>query len=250
MNKDRLKNATTGRLHFARQIYRAIRQSLMPLATWRLKLKHVGHGTYIDPSVHVLGWRSVRVGRNSMLSEDCWINVNHRDKDDASLLIGDHCFIGRRNFFSPAKLIEVSHFALIGADCRFLGSNHIYEDPFKPYITTGTTDSGTIRIGANCWIGANCTFVGAINVGHGSVIGAGTVVNRDIPPFSVAIGNPCRVVKRFNAVEKTWVSTGQFNEDLEKFLPNEEDYMSTLLSSADDIRMPIPAAGRSRGDLT
>lgn len=52
-----------------------------------------------------------------------------------------------------------------------------------------------IFIEDNCWLGANVTVLGGVRIGEGSVIGAGSVVARDIPPHSLAVGNPCRVVR-------------------------------------------------------
>ena len=53
-----------------------------------------------------------------------------------------------------------------------------------------------IKIGNNVWIGANVTILPGVTIGDNTVIGAGSVVNRDIPSGVVAVGNPCRVIKR------------------------------------------------------
>ncbi|QGY41956.1 maltose O-acetyltransferase [Pseudodesulfovibrio cashew] len=53
-----------------------------------------------------------------------------------------------------------------------------------------------ITIEDDVWIGANVVITSGVNIGHGSIIGAGAVVVRDIPPFSVAVGVPCRVVRK------------------------------------------------------
>ncbi|YAK87873.1 DapH/DapD/GlmU-related protein [Paenarthrobacter nitroguajacolicus] len=53
-----------------------------------------------------------------------------------------------------------------------------------------------ITIGRDVWVGASCVLLGGVTIGEGSVIGAGSVVTRDIPSYSIAVGNPARVVSR------------------------------------------------------
>ena len=59
-----------------------------------------------------------------------------------------------------------------------------------------------IHIGRNCWLGAGVLVMPGVNIGDNSVIGAGSVVTKDIPPNSVAFGNPCRVVREINEHDK------------------------------------------------
>lgn len=53
-----------------------------------------------------------------------------------------------------------------------------------------------VTIGSNCWIASNVVITGGVTIGEGCVIGAGSVVTRDIPPDSLAVGNPCKVIRK------------------------------------------------------
>lgn len=53
-----------------------------------------------------------------------------------------------------------------------------------------------VTIGDNCWFASNVVITGGVTIGDGCVIGAGSVVTRDIPPNSLAVGNPCRVIRK------------------------------------------------------
>jgi acetyltransferase-like isoleucine patch superfamily enzyme len=83
------------------------------------------------------------------------------------------------------------------------GLNHGYQDitivPRKQPLT-----KKMIIIEDEVWVGANSVIVAGITIGKHSVIGAGSVVTKDIPPFSVAIGNPARVIKQFNCKTGFW----------------------------------------------
>ncbi len=170
----------------------------------RLRKAHVGKNSFLDATVQVLGWRNVRIGQDCVIGEYTWLNVNHREGEEAAILIEDSCFVGRRNFFSAARRIRLGAYCLTGTDCRFLGANHVFTSPFVPYIKSGVTTEGVIDIGVNCWLGADVTVLGNVRIGHGSIIGACTVVTRDIPPFSLAVGNPARVLRRYDAGRGEW----------------------------------------------
>jgi acetyltransferase-like isoleucine patch superfamily enzyme len=59
-----------------------------------------------------------------------------------------------------------------------------------------------VRIGDDCWIGGNVVILPGVTIGEGCTIGAGSVVTKDIPPFSVAVGSPCKVIKTIQSAEE------------------------------------------------
>ena len=217
--------------------------------TYCLKQKNIDSNSYVDPSVQVLGWRNVRVGQNSVISEQTWINVNHRGRNNISIIIGNNCFIGRRNFLSSGELIRIGDFCLTGPNCNFLGSNQIYDSPFFPYLTTGTTQVGVIELGPNCWLGANVTLLNNIKIGYGSIIGAATVVNRDIPPLSVVVGNPCRIIKRFDMQSQSWVSAEEYSDENDQDLMSEAEYIEILKKTEFSLEKVWIASSKIFGDL-
>lgn len=206
----------------------------------------VGTGTYIHRSVQILGREHVHLGDNTVLSQDCWLNVNHRNKGEIAIEMGSNNFIGRRNFFSSGKKIQLGSFILTANDCHFLGSSHITADPTKPVISTGTTSSDVIRVGHNTFIGAGARLLGNVSVGHGCVIGAASLVTHHVPPFSMAAGSPARILKRYSFLSKGWVPVEQWTEADERLIPEETAYLQMLLSQPLP-RMPYLAAGSDMG---
>jgi acetyltransferase-like isoleucine patch superfamily enzyme len=214
-----------------------------------LKRQNVGKDSYIDRSVQVLGWENVKIGNNSIIGEDVWININHRNIKTIGLAIGDNCFIGRRNFFNSGSSIEIGAYCLTAPNCSFLGADHLYTSPFVPYITSGITEGGAIEIGANCWLGANVTVLKDVKIGYGSIIGAGTLVNKNIPPLSVVVGNPGRIIKRFNMQQQTWVNVKEYSEDNDRDLMSEAEYLAILNETNLDLRGLWIASSKSFGDI-
>lgn len=211
--------------------------------------KDIGKNTYIDKTVNVFGWGHIAIGSNTLIGEHTWLNVNGRIKDFKHIRIGDYCYIGRRNLLSSSRELIIGNYVMTSNDCKFLGSNHIFSNPMVPYIATGTSNDDILKIGANVWVGAGSIVLGAVNIGHGSVIGAGSVVTKNIPPFSIAVGNPCRVIKRFDFAKKKWIKADEFDQTLESAMPSEDEYVLILRKNKPDIPMPVMAATSRYGDL-
>lgn len=209
----------------------------------------VGKSSYIHPSVHVLGKSNIQIGHNSCISEGVWLNVNHRVSKKISIYIGSNCFIGKSNFFSCGDEIFISDFVLTAIGCKFIGSTHIFNDPATPYMATGTTCNDRIVVGLNCFFGAGTTVMGNISIGRGSIIGANSFVLENVPPFSIVIGNPAKVVKRYSFIKKMWLPVTLLSDCDERAMPSEQDYLDILKLNYPVVNMPWIAAGKSMGDL-
>jgi acetyltransferase-like isoleucine patch superfamily enzyme len=211
---------------------------------YRIRLQE---GTVVSSQAQLLGMQHIRLGRNTIVGDRCWLNVNDRQTGLIGIDIGNNCFIGRDNFLSSGKRITIGDYALTAKDCQFIGSTHIYSDPTMPYLATGTSGSDEIRVGANCFFGVGVTVLGHVTIGHGCIIGAGATVTCDIPPFSLVVGSPARVIKRFDFASHQWVRVDQFQT--EHLIPAEPEYLQSLRARHPKLDMPTIAALRSEGEL-
>lgn len=235
--------------------FKLIIKKLVPVS-WRAKIRYIfsegckkGKSVYLHPSVQMLGAQNVAIGNNSCISEQTWLNVNHRNQGEIAIQIGDNCFIGRRNFFSSGKKIEIGHYVLTTVDCKFVCSSHITDNPLVPYITSGTTSNESIRVGANCFFGAGAMVLGNVTIGHGSVIGANSLVIGDVPPFSVVVGSPARILRRYSFSRQSWIDNDSVTDEDLKNNPSEIVYLGILRRTHPKISMPLIAAGSNLGDL-
>lgn len=113
---------------------------------------------------------------------------------DARLSIGDNTYITASSVIYCANDIE------IGSDCAIAWNTTIIDTDFHQihYLDTEGGQNPVslpVRIGDKVWIGCNCTVLKGVTIGSNSVIGANSLVNRDIPPNCLAAGNPVRVIK-------------------------------------------------------
>lgn len=232
-----------------RSVGRSLRAARASFRADTFRRAHVGSSSYVDPSAQVLGWKQVRIGHHSAISEDTWLNVNDRSGDEARIVIGDNCYIGRRNFFSAGAMIKIGDYTFTGVNCHFLGSDHDCSSPFAPYITGVATNDALIEVGPNCWIGTAVTVLKNVRIGHGSIVGAGSIVTRDVPPFSMVVGNPARLLRRYDPLREEWVAAAEYQPGAEAALPSEAAYLETLRARHPALKPPLIASSRYFGDI-
>jgi len=113
---------------------------------------------------------------------------------EGSVRIGDRVVFGRRVTIDAYLDVEIGDDCLIADSVLVTDFDHIFDDAARPIRTQGISKS-RVAIGPDCWIGAGAAILRGSTVGEGSVIGAQAVVKGDIPPYSVAVGSPARVIR-------------------------------------------------------
>jgi acetyltransferase-like isoleucine patch superfamily enzyme len=110
---------------------------------------------------------------------------------------GSHIFIGRGARISAMAGMYIGDHTIIGPELLVMGGDHNFKEVGKLmwYTTKGGVNMPVV-IEDDVWIGARVTLLKGVVIGRGSVIGAGSVVTKSVPPYSVAAGNPCRVLRR------------------------------------------------------
>lgn len=209
---------------------------------------------YIDKSAHFTGKKYIELGKHTMISQNTWLNVNERG--GKRIVLGDYNFIGRNNFFTSGKLIEFGDFVITSVNCSFIGANHAYEDPRKPYMFSAAKSDQIIKIGDNCFIGANVTLMGDVDIGRGSLIGVNSFVrNMVVPPFSIVVGHEKpRIIKRFSFADHTWKKIEDWSAEDENAIPSCKEYKEMLKSTMVNVGckkndLPLKAIGKTNGDL-
>ena len=126
------------------------------------------------------------------------------DASECKLIIKDGCRIGNFNhIYATGELVIEAN--VLTADKVYISDNlHGYDDISLPIYQQPIKQKGHVTIGEGSWLGENVCVVGA-SVGKHCVIGANSVVVKDIPDYSVAVGIPAKVVKQYNFEQKKWL---------------------------------------------
>ncbi|WP_394165579.1 sugar O-acetyltransferase [Photobacterium piscicola] len=135
----------------------------------------IGEGCYIEPPLHA-NW-----GKHTHLGQNVYVNFNLTLVDDTHIYIGND--------------------VMIGPNVTIATAGH----PIDPLRRQQVTQFNIpVTIGNNVWIGAQCVILPGISIGDNTVIGAGSIVTRDIPSNVVAMGNPCNVSREINEHDKIY----------------------------------------------
>ena len=112
---------------------------------------------------------------------------------EGDVVIGTHCVINSGTVIYSGNGVKIGNGVLIAANCTIAPVNHAYQDARIPIREQGFQPSrGGIVIGDDVWLGANCVVLDGADVGHGAVVGAGSVVRGKLEPLGVFVGNPMR----------------------------------------------------------
>lgn len=111
------------------------------------------------------------------------------------LSMGDHSSIGPYGYVGCSGKITIGKNVMFGPKCSLFAENHVFSDPNATIKSQGVAQKG-ITIEDDCWIGSNVIILDGVTVGHGSVIGAGTVVTKDIPAGSIVVDKREKIVRR------------------------------------------------------
>lgn len=136
------------------------------------------------------------LGDRSTIEDFCTVNNAVGD-----IRIGNHTRIGIGSVLIGP--VEIGSQVRLAQNVVVTSLNHNYTDVTVPISEQGVQVE-KVSIGDETWIGANSTILPGINIGKHCVIGAGSVVTRDIPSFCVAVGNPAKIVKRYNPGTGEW----------------------------------------------
>lgn len=135
----------------------------------------------LNENVVLQGPITFHYGRHTKIGKNTFINFNFTCQDDAAVEIGENCDIG------PNVTIATPIHPMLPDERRAL----LCPDG----VARRLCYAKPVKIGKGCWICANVTILPGVTVGEGCVIGAGSVVTRDIPANSFTAGNPCRVIR-------------------------------------------------------
>lgn len=108
---------------------------------------------------------------------------------------GSNVYINSNSTWIDTSPIYVGSRTLVGPNCSFYSGGH----PLDPSIRNGTRGpefGKPITIGEDCWLGGNVIVVPGVTIGKGATVGAGSVVTKDVPPYTVVVGNPARILKK------------------------------------------------------
>lgn len=172
---------------------------LLRRVLWRAGARRFGHAVHIGSAVGFKHLETFEIGNGVFIGAQTYI----QGRFDGKCIIGDHVWIGPQSYFDARDLV-IEDYVGWGPGARVLGSAHIGARRTKgsglphtgahinvPIIQT-ELEIRPVRVGAWADIGTSTVVLPGVTIGKGSVVGAGAVVTKDVPPFAVVAGVPAR----------------------------------------------------------
>ncbi|WP_339138596.1 MAG: acyltransferase [Candidatus Electrothrix sp. GW3-4] len=163
----------------------------------------LGKGVRIYKPRRIEGAGNISIGSNVCIRENVWLNAHGFPKRDCVIKINDNTYIGDDAHIYAINSIIIERDVLIGNRVYISDNLHKYNEITVPISLQGVNKIGDVVLGSGSWIGENVCILGA-TIGKNCVVGANSVVTRNIPDYSVVAGAPARVIKKYDLKEGRW----------------------------------------------
>jgi len=190
-------------------IHRRLLSTIKLYLVYKFVFGKIGNNTRIISPLKIDGYKEIFIGDDVIIEYKTWlaaVPINRGEK--CSLEIGEGTVIGHFNHIYATESIVIGKYVLT-ADKVYISDNiHGYQDVNIPILKQPVIQRNTVIIGDGTWIGENVCIIGA-KIGKNCVIGAGAIITKDIPDYCVVVGNPARIIKKYNQSTSAWEVVSQ-----------------------------------------
>jgi acetyltransferase-like isoleucine patch superfamily enzyme len=167
----------------------------------------LARGVYIDQGVYLHACPGgIELGEDTIVMHHAELHVyNFRDLSQSGIVVGRASLIGEFCVIRGPGGVTIGDRVYLSPAVHVYSSNHVFDDPDVCFIDQGVTTQG-VTIEDECWIGAMVVILDGVTIGRHSVVAAGAVVTKDVPPYSMVAGVPARVIRDLRAESSMEVS--------------------------------------------
>lgn len=165
---------------------------------------------HINPRIEISGSQFIHLGNNCFIGPDSKLLCGNKyfsniveQKLYPSLKIGNNFHATRKLEIQCRGCITIGNEVLIASNVFIIDYNHGVDATTINYLDN-PLDVKQVTIEDGVWIGNNVIILPGVSIGTKSIIGAGSVVTKNIPPYCIAVGNPARIIKKWNAEIHQW----------------------------------------------
>jgi carbonic anhydrase/acetyltransferase-like protein (isoleucine patch superfamily) len=167
-----------------------------------------GAGVIVCPPLRLANAHFIHLADGVTINRDCWIHVLSPEAagPTPTLIIGQGCSIGMGATISAAREVVIGQRVMLARNVYISDHRHGYEEVGRSIADQGISGVKPTSIGDESWLGQNVCVLAGVRIGKHCVIGANSTVTTDLPDYSVAVGSPARMVKRYDFRSERWVS--------------------------------------------
>lgn len=170
-----------------------------PTFFWKYNIRKKCKGFLINGSAKELKKKELIVGQNVRFGHDTRVGFF----GNGQLTIGSGCYFVNYNSFLVGASITIGDNCLFASNILVSSENHeVNIESDRPYENLICSP---VSIGNGCWIGEKVIILPGVTIGNKCVIGAGSVVTKNVPSYCIAVGNPAKVIKKYDLEKGIWV---------------------------------------------
>ena len=155
-----------------------------------------GSGSVVRLPLRINGERWISVGSDVHFGAGCWLSAEPADAvTEPVMFIGDGCRFAGGCVISAVSQISIGREVLVARNVYIADHDHAYADTSQAILHQGVASVGRVVVGDGAWLGQNCVVTSGVHIGRGAIVAANSVVTKDVPDYSLAVGAPARVVK-------------------------------------------------------
>ena len=198
---EQMKNFVAIMLEKIIKVNQFVRRMIYTMAN-RLLVNKCGKGVLFFEKTRIKGGRNVKIGSNVIIRRGCTIAAQteyYGQKLHSSIVLGDGVDLGEECFITSTNEIVIGRNCLFGRLVTITDNSHgstERQELLVPPHERKVVSKGGVYIGENVWIGDKVTVLSNVHIGDGTVIGANSVVTKDVPPYSVYGGIPAKNIRR------------------------------------------------------
>lgn len=179
-----------------------VRNQLDKIYTWRIASQFKSFmGGRIERNIHVWNGQNITIGSGVYIGKNSHLATHPNPSYlKPEIIIGNCCNIGEQVHITCVNRIKIGNGLLTGRRCTITDNSHGKSERSVLDVNPSLRpieSKGSVVIGNNVWLGDNVIVLPGVNIGDGVIVGANSVVTKNIPSYSVAVGNPAKVVKSF-----------------------------------------------------
>jgi acetyltransferase-like isoleucine patch superfamily enzyme len=133
----------------------------------------------------------LQIGDGTLLEPGVWLTGG----DTGRITIGAGVFLNQNVMIAAVDHVEIGDHCMAANGCMVTDADHRHDDPTTPVTWQGFTSKGPTRLGSNVWLGAHVVVTSGVTIGERCVVGANSVVTRDLPAGTIAAGAPAKVIR-------------------------------------------------------
>lgn len=166
--------------------------------------RKVGLKTIVAKPMQIDNPQGIGLGNKVYIAEYAWL-MGSKLLSEKGLVVGDHTVIGHFAHIIAYKEVVIEESVLIADKVFISDCTHNYSDVNIPVNDQGVSFLKPVIIGEGSWLGENVCVCGA-SIGKQCVVGANSVVTKDIPDYCIAVGSPAKIIKKYDFVNQKWVN--------------------------------------------